>query len=613
MSTPAESALAYAARGWPVIPLHSPKSGGCSCSNPGCESAGKHPRCLHGLKDATTDSEKVARWWKQWPDANLGISIPSDLVVVDVDGKAGGAALERDGRTMPATVSSRTGRGTHHFFRTSRPVPPKVAVLPEVDLRGPGSYVVAPPSLHSSGKRYEWIVPPEGNAIAEAPAWVYTAQDETPAPGDPGSGGDLIPQGQRNRSLASLGGTMRKRGMAQETIEAALLTENTARCRPPLPKSEVIRIAKSVSRYEPAPNHFPRAVTPSTGIKALEELDIRKMLREGIPKPVYDLEDFLVRRTVTYLTGNPKGFKTWLALSWACRLASGGKWAGLETRGDHRILFLEAESPMQIPDRFRRWCLANFLNPEPLLDRIKFVFPPSRLRLEFPDHFDQVRRLVESFRATWIVVDSFVRIHGSDENSSRDMAALANSAFLPLRDHLGCGVLILDHPPKPLHDGQRTRKEQIRGSWEKLAAADAQIHVETRETETGKIAAVSVGASRFGPEREEPLFVRLHDTPNCGTDFIPVDAPAEPVAGRPATAREKAAAVIREALAKNPALGFSEAMKAVEGAGVSKETGKRAWKEVKGQGSEGSEGSQMVLTPDRRQEVRLGSKGSTPL
>jgi hypothetical protein len=57
----------------------------------------------------------------------------------------------------------------------------------------------------------------------------------------------------RNRTLASLAGTMRRRGMSHAAIEAALLADNETRCDPPLPPDEVRRIAASVSRYAPAP------------------------------------------------------------------------------------------------------------------------------------------------------------------------------------------------------------------------------------------------------------------------------------------------------------------------------------------------------------------------
>lgn len=64
--------------------------------------------------------------------------------------------------------------------------------------------------------------------------------------------GETIPDGQRSKTLTSLAGTMRRRGMTQEAIEAALLEENRSKCSPPLSDKDVRDIARSVSRYEPA-------------------------------------------------------------------------------------------------------------------------------------------------------------------------------------------------------------------------------------------------------------------------------------------------------------------------------------------------------------------------
>jgi putative DNA primase/helicase len=64
--------------------------------------------------------------------------------------------------------------------------------------------------------------------------------------------GGAIPEGHRNDTLMSLAGTMRRRGMEAEEIEAALLVTNNKRCNPPLAEDEVRMIASSVCRYKPA-------------------------------------------------------------------------------------------------------------------------------------------------------------------------------------------------------------------------------------------------------------------------------------------------------------------------------------------------------------------------
>src|SRR5215208_1571557 len=85
------AALSYAARGWPVFPLHNPISCEtgmtCSCMNPECDRKAKHPRTEHGFKDATTLASLIEQWWTKWPNANIGMptGTASALDVIDID------------------------------------------------------------------------------------------------------------------------------------------------------------------------------------------------------------------------------------------------------------------------------------------------------------------------------------------------------------------------------------------------------------------------------------------------------------------------------------------------------------------------------------------------
>jgi Protein of unknown function (DUF3631)/Bifunctional DNA primase/polymerase, N-terminal/Primase C terminal 1 (PriCT-1) len=263
-----ESALAIAAAGWAVIPLHTPIDGGCDCRGPACASRGKHPRTKNGLSDATTDADQIRKWWNRWPDANIGAVVPSGYVVVDVDVADLATVFAAD--ETPPTATSRTGRGWHHIYRTPVPVRPKVGVRTHVDLRGPGSYIVVPPSLHVSGVRYEWDIPIE-DGIADAPAWIAEAARSHRLAGDrPDDVDNFIPEGQRNATLASLAGAMRRPGMAVAEIEVALLAVNAGRCQPPLPDHAVRKIAASVGRYPPGRG---RASLPQPVVDAADEGD----------------------------------------------------------------------------------------------------------------------------------------------------------------------------------------------------------------------------------------------------------------------------------------------------------------------------------------------------
>ena len=84
----------------------------------------------------------------------------------------------------------------------------------------------------------------------------------------------VIPEGQRNVTLASLAGSMRSRGMEEPAIVAALLATT---CDPPMPEDRVRAIAKSICRYPGAPitprqqDHFTANNTPRLWPAALND------------------------------------------------------------------------------------------------------------------------------------------------------------------------------------------------------------------------------------------------------------------------------------------------------------------------------------------------------
>jgi hypothetical protein len=117
-----------------------------------------------------------------------------------------------------------------------------------------GGYIVAPPSRHVSGRRYEWDNHPDDHELAEPPAWLIaalTGDDGRKAPLPALDPEAKIMSGTRNITLARYAGAMRRKGLSAEAITAALLVENEEHCRPPLAAAEVRKIAQSIARYEP--------------------------------------------------------------------------------------------------------------------------------------------------------------------------------------------------------------------------------------------------------------------------------------------------------------------------------------------------------------------------
>jgi hypothetical protein len=176
-----DAALAYAAGGIPVLPLHHPVARpsaaqpapatptwalGCSCGDRACGQVGKHPLGAlvpHGLREATCNRARILAWWLQHPQANVGLATGHRFDVLDLDGPAGVQALRafaaEHGMTLPATgpvVRSGREQAGWHYYLTPAGLPRRARLLDGVDYQALGGYVVAPPSRHATGNRYAW-------------------------------------------------------------------------------------------------------------------------------------------------------------------------------------------------------------------------------------------------------------------------------------------------------------------------------------------------------------------------------------------------------------------------------------------------------------------------
>ncbi len=176
-----EAALGYAARGIPVYPVHWPRptphgaSLACSCPRgPTCDRPAKHPLVRHGVKEATTDPNRIGRWWRHWPQANVGLATGICFDALDIDGPEGLAALGEfqgaAGLRLLGPLVATGGGGWHHWFRPTGLGNRPPRGLPHVDWRGRGGCVLAPPSRHSSGRPYRWLVGLDQAPLAEVPA-----------------------------------------------------------------------------------------------------------------------------------------------------------------------------------------------------------------------------------------------------------------------------------------------------------------------------------------------------------------------------------------------------------------------------------------------------------
>lgn len=150
-----EAALAYVARGCSIIP-----------------SRREDKKPLVAWKEfqgrRATEAE-LAGWWRAWPEAGVAIVCGriSGVVALDGDPRNGdGLARLRD--RLPRTPTAATGGGGEHWYFAAPPwsVAKIPGLLPGLDLQAEASYVIAPPSIHPSGRTYRWL---PDLALGEAP------------------------------------------------------------------------------------------------------------------------------------------------------------------------------------------------------------------------------------------------------------------------------------------------------------------------------------------------------------------------------------------------------------------------------------------------------------
>ena len=243
-----DAAIEYAKKGFAVFPL---------------KYRDKVPLTRNGCKDATTDAAQIKAWWQKYPNANIGLatgSVSQNVFVIDLDidedrGIDGYHSLEdwqREHGDFPETWTAITGRGGYHlYYRGNGKIKNRAGIIDGVDIRGNGGYVVAPPSIHKNGRRYEWEYSPDEFEIAKADNNVeYFLSHDDQKQGTAFTMPNIVAAGQRNQMLFRFACMMQAKGASDQSVFAATMAENESSCSPPLTEQEVRIIVSSATKYD---------------------------------------------------------------------------------------------------------------------------------------------------------------------------------------------------------------------------------------------------------------------------------------------------------------------------------------------------------------------------
>ena len=577
--TALEWALAYARMGWSAVPVR----------------PGEKLPAVPWAKFQTlpADAATIRGWFDHAPLLGVGLvqgGVPG-TIVLDFDGELGHATLrELEARGLPMSVRALTpGGGVHVFLRhPGFSIATRKGVLPGMDVRGDGGFVVAAPSRHANGGHYCWDVDahPDDCAVAECPAWLFPALQApveaashlsevtraTSSLGLSGAVSDGREAYMRDTVLAVVSDLHRRLGRMPSPAEVTeagwtQYAANVDFSRPGRGQAEwdakvrytLARAAKGAIRG------FERIAADPAGKAEAEYAEgVREeagsgsslpLIRFGDVAPNLDAADFieglLIEGAMSVIYGPSNCGKTFFATDLALHVACGWKWRGREVEAGG-VVYCALEGAHGIKNR-----VSAFKAHYGILDGVPFGIVPVTLNLLDPKA--DTERLIEKIKSEaaalgvpmrWVVLDTLSRaMAGGNENSPEDMGALVTNGAR-IQQETGAHVTWIHHSGKDDARGAR-------GHSLLRAATDTEIEISRADSTSPSCARVtkqrdleiegefvfSLKSVELGKNR------RGKAVTSCVVEVVDGDAPKRKIRlSRPA---EEALKALQEALAKH--------------------------------------------------------------
>lgn len=472
-------ALSLASRGYRVFPL---------------EPNGKKPLPgSNGCKDGTRDTAQIEQWWDKYPDANVGLAPDEGMVVVDVDQKEhdGWKSLRDRSMLVPDVehVQINTpNAGLHIYFLAPTPWANRVGVLPGVDIRADGGYLVAPGSV-IDGRAYTGELPPRSELpeiagpllslqtmrkerveaqhealveldlpenIEKAELWLRKR-----APAVEGEGGDL--------HTFTTAQHLREMGISQDQT-LGMMIEWNERCEPPWGYDELAEKVANAYRYpssetgSAAPTAIKDAllayVSEEDLARAADQSEAAKRAlgtgkledyRPGItPRPPKrpELHEYLPRQELWVHSATAKTMKTHFFMWLAACCSEGHDFAGYKFEKLGAAIYCLGEGTDSIPDRTDN--IMQALELEKLenfsaFSEVPYIMRPDTLGPWY-DAFDAIQERAGSVGI--IVLDTARRVLSGGSISKEEDCSLLIEFGEDLARRYDCLTALLHHPGK---------------------------------------------------------------------------------------------------------------------------------------------------------------------
>lgn len=471
-----------------VLPLHHVKNNGeCSCGLPHCNSKGKHPLwqlAPHGFLDATNDPKKIAEWFEQAPNCNVGVATGGHLIVIDVDGPVGEATLqgleERLG-ALPDTHEVETGKGRHLYFAKN----PAIILSNErptdwknIDVRADKGYVLMAGSNHYTGKTYraiDWEKPFTALPQLWLDALIAVQKDKPQKDVTPlGKSVTItgsVSEGGRNEFLSGKAFALRKLGLDGEPLFNAVNAFNQKDCAPALPDAEVWQIVRGKSKIQPDPIIAP-LTAPITPTNTPRISTLADLLSREIPPTNWIIPEFLPSGLVI-LGGKSKAGKSWFALNLCLSIAEGRLCFGEFSCTPRKILYLALEDN----DRRLQFRANKLLETPNISQNFMFATQWPRFagptdKVNGPEGLSELSQLLLTQDLKLVVIDTWQKVRpvkrGFVDDYERDYQHLAQ--LQELASHCNAAIILVHHARKDNEGGEK--QDSLLGSTAIAGAPD---------------------------------------------------------------------------------------------------------------------------------------------
>jgi hypothetical protein len=430
-----------------------------------------------------------------------------------------------------------------------------VEAFPETvsgDVRSGTGYVMAAGSVHPSGAFYERLVEAP---IASTPAFVRSlrsAVSETAAFED-----GPITNG-RHETLLRILGRFRAGGADDDDVRAKAVKVNGTRMTPPLGEDELERIIGNVCKWNVGEPEVEVVIgkAKATPEEPTEPVDWRtRYMTEAaylnVKPPVFLIDGFLVKKSITMLAGPVAQRKSIIALNIAHALCTGAPLFGyFDVPGGHeRVVYLCPEmGAASFVKRIKQIGLSEYVGNSLFIQTMS----------ETPTALDE---LDGELPGAVVIVDTITRFIDGDENKSEDMRKFAAKVFRLM--NAGATVVLLHHSKKgssgSLDDG-------LRGSSELAAFVDSCWVTELAEPTKPYESLSKMRNVKQRDFESDPFKLK----PAVGSYYLTMDGEPAPEAELKSKAEDAATEALRKLLAVDPKMGVNKLPAALAAAGHGK-------------------------------------------